>query len=270
MRKENKYTVITGASRGLGRALATICAKKKMNLILISLPKENILGFANSLKKEFGIDVMTYETDLTKSGEVEAVLSWINKNFNIDILINNAGTGGSKSFHEVSSEYINNIILLNIRALVLLTHGLLPNLKKQTQAYILNIASLASFGPMPYKTVYPASKAFVYSFSRSLFAELEDTNVFVSVAHPGGMATNDEIARRINQYNRIIKATILSPEKTAQICINQLLKKDALIIPGFMNKLSWIFFKTCPVWLQLIIFKRSISKEVQIQNAQHE
>jgi short-subunit dehydrogenase len=125
---------------------------------------------------------------------------------------------------------------------------------------------MASFGPMPYKTVYPASKAFVYSFSRGLSAELFGSNVCVSVAHPGGMATNAEVSERINNHNRLIRATISSPERVAKICISQLLKKDRLIIPGMMNKLSWIFFKICPIWLQLILFRSSLQKEINLKN----
>src|SRR5690606_15313804 len=115
-----------------------------------------------------------------------------NDNFNIDMLINNAGLGGDLPFLEASPDYIEDIILLNTYALAMLTRLLLTNLINQKRAYILNIASLAAFSPMPYKTVYPASKAFVYSFSRGLDAELRGTGVTVSVAHPGGMRTNAE------------------------------------------------------------------------------
>lgn len=267
--KQTAYTVITGASRGLGKALAEVCAQKGFHLILISLPGENIARMAENLNLTYKIDAISMEADLTMSKALKKMIGYINSRFNVNMLINNAGMGGSGHFQDASEQYIHNIIMLNIRALALLTHGLLPNLKQQREAYILNIASMASFGPMPYKTVYPASKAFVYSFSRGLSAELHGSNVSVSVAHPGGMATNSDVRERIKQHNKLIRSTILEPEKVANICIGQLLKKDRLIIPGFMNKLSYLLFKTCPIWLQLILYRQSLKKEANLKTQLH-
>jgi short-subunit dehydrogenase/uncharacterized protein (DUF2062 family) len=263
---DNPFTVITGASRGLGKSMARECAKRGFNLVLVALPGENIQSLAKSLKEEFQIETATIEADLTNPQELENVAAWINQNFKINNLVNNAGIGGTLPFDEASPQYVDNILLLNIRALVHLTHKLLPSIRQNRGGHILNIASMASFGPMPFKTVYPASKAFVYSFSRGLNAELKRYGITVSVAHPGGMATNPAVTERINRHNKLVKSTILSPEKTAEICIRQMLKNDTLIIPGIMNKLSWVFFKTCPVWLQLIIFRNSVQKEISIQN----
>lgn len=260
-----QYIVITGASLGLGNAMANECAKRNFNLILLALPNENLKNSANDLQHKYNIDVRYKEVDLTNQSELEHTANWINTNFNIKALINNAGIGGSNSFQTVTPKYIDDILFLNIRALVHLTHKLINNLKANSKSYILNIASMASFGPMPYKTIYPASKAFVYSFSRGLYAELKKEGIAVCVAHPGGMATNINVSERINKHNRIIRATILSPERTAEICIRQMLKSDSLIIPGFMNKISYIFFKTCPIWLQLIIFRNSVRKELGIK-----
>lgn len=257
-----QYVVITGASLGLGKAMAHECAKRDLNLILLALPNENLPGLGNELQKKYGIEVACKEVDLTNPTELEQTAEWINRNFNVKALINNAGMGGSNSFQAINSQYIDTIIMLNIRALVHLTHKLIDNLKANSKSYILNIASMASFGPMPYKTVYPASKAFVYSFSRGLYTELKPEGITVCVAHPGGMATNKNVSSRINSHNRLIRSTILSPERTAEICVRQMLKGDSLIIPGFMNKMSWLFFKIFPVWLRLIIFKISVKKEL--------
>jgi len=259
--KIENFAVITGASKGLGKAIARACAQRHIPLILIALPNEELAQFASELKALYSIEVVFFEADLTQKEEVERITEQINAHYRVQLLINNAGIGGSVPFRNSSIQYIENILLLNIRALVLLTHGLLDNLKQSAPSYILNIASMASFGPMPYKTVYPASKAFVYSFSRGLNEELKHTGVVVCVAHPGGMATNSDVTERINRYNRLIRSTILSPEKTAEICIRQLLKNNSLIIPGFMNKVSWLFLKLIPVWIRLIIFRKSVLKE---------
>lgn len=255
------FTLITGASQGLGKAFAKLCAEKKHNLILISLPDEHIKVLAKQLKSQYAIEVICYETDLTKIRNVLNVVSAI-KDYNINMLINNAGTGGTKKFTEVSLDYIDNILLLNMRSLVILTHQLLPVLIKQKESYILNVSSLAAFSPIPFKTVYPASKAFVSSFSRGLHTELRNTNVHVAVVYPGGMATNKDVSKRINAQSRLVKLSVLTAEKTALICMEKLLRKEAIIIPGRINKLSSFLQKIVPTGLQLRIMSTKIQREL--------
>ena len=260
--KKVKYTLITGASAGLGKALAMECAMKNHNLIITALPGGQINLVAEQIEKEYAVNVTWYEFDFTQMGAVEKLAAEIAEKYEIGMLINNAGVGGTKAFIEATPEYIDQIVLLNMRALVLLTRLLLPTLKQQKQSFILNIASMASFGPMPYKTVYPASKAFVYSFSRGLGAELKGTGVSVSVAHPGGMKTNAEVTQRIEKHSKLVQSTTLSVDKVAKICIDRTLKGDKLIIPGFMNKISWLILKLIPVWLRLIIMRNSLQNEL--------
>lgn len=252
------YALITGASQGLGFAMAKSLARRGHNLILVSLPGEKLEHKAFEIRDESQVDIQFYECDLTRKDEIEQLILWIKKNFDLQILINNAGVGCMEHFMSLSFDQTDKILLLNIRSVVMLTHGLLPVLQKQKQAYVLNIGSLASFLPMPYKSVYPASKAFVYSFSRGLYAELKASNVFVGVAHPGGMATNHEVSQRIQKANPVTKATILSVERTAEVCIKRLLKKHPLIIPGLMNKMVWLLTRTVPVGWMLSYLRKDL------------
>ena len=266
MKKSELYTVITGASRGLGKCLAKECAKKGRNLILVASSDEHVIETAKELSRKYNITAFGYETDLTKEENINSLAEWINLNYHVDMLINNAGIGGTNHFGEAKANYIDTIIQLNMKALVLLTHKLLPLLKSQKRSYILNIASLAAFGPMPYKTIYPASKAFVSSFSRGLNAELKGTNVSVSVAYPGGMATNNEITERMKKYNALVKSTFLSPEKTAKICIRQVLVHKTVIVPGLANKISRLFIKFIPEEIRLNIFSRNLKREMLVHS----
>ena len=264
MEKGELYTVITGASKGLGKCLAEECARRERNLILVALPEEHVRETANELSKKYGIKAIGYETDLTSGENLYSLAEWIKSDYKIDMLINNAGIGGTNHFGEAKANYIDTIIQLNMKALVLLTHKLLPLLKLQKKSYILNIASLAAFGPMPYKTIYPASKAFVSSFSRGLNAELKGTNVSVSVAYPGGMATNPEIIERMDSYNALVKNTFLSPYKTAKILIRKTLANRTVIVPGLVNKISRLFIKFVPEEVRLNIFSRNLKKEMLV------
>jgi len=256
---KGKYAVITGSSQGLGKSFAYELAKNGWNLILISLPDENLQHMSKRLNSLFGIRAFYYETDLTIKDNVMAVCNWINGNFDIQMLINNAGIGGTKRFDEVSSAYIEKIIQLNVLATTLLTHQLLPNLKRQEKSYVLNVSSLAAFSPIAYKTVYPASKAFIHSFSRGLYQELKDTSVFVSVVNPGPMRTNPDTTKRINEQGIFANLTALDPDKLARYCIRQLMKRDTVIM---VNPISWLLLKILPVWIRLPLLSNKIKREL--------
>lgn len=258
-KSEESFVVITGASQGLGKEFALEFAKRKMNLILVSLPNQGLLNLSNEITTKYNVKTSYYETDLSVSDNVLSLSNWINKNFDIYILINNAGTGGTKKFIDAKVDYINTIMQLNVVATSILTHQLLPNLMKQKQSYILNVSSMAAFSPIGYKTVYPASKTFIHSFSRGLYQELKDTNVFVSVVNPGAMKTNDEIKSRIEKQGFLGKLTLLDPEKVAQYCIKQLFKKDTVIM---VNPISWAILKILPIGIRLPLMTRAIKREI--------
>src|SRR5690554_6398220 len=142
MSETSLYTVITGASKGLGESFAVECAKKHRNLILVSLPNESIHDLADKLIKKYGIKAVGYEVDLTDKKSVLEFSGWVTDNYEINMLISNAGIGGTNSFTDWSVDYIDTLIQLNIRALVLVTHQLLPLLKKHSKSNIINISSL--------------------------------------------------------------------------------------------------------------------------------
>lgn len=256
---KGKFAVVTGSSQGLGKSFAYELAKDGWNLIMISLPYENLTNISKSLSSRFGIRTFHYETDLAIKENVMAVSDWINRNFNIQMLINNVGIGGTKRFDEASSTYIEKIIQLNVLATTLLTHQLLPNLKRQEKSYVLNVSSLAAFSPLAYKTVYPASKAFIHSFSRGLYQELKDTSIFVSVVNPGPMRTNPDTTKRINEQGFFANVTALNPDKVASYCIRQLKKRDTVIM---VNPISWFLLKILPTSIRLPLLSNKIKKEL--------
>jgi uncharacterized protein len=257
--KELVFTVITGASQGLGKAFATELAKQGKNLILISLPDQNLQQLSDELAERYHVKTAYYQTDLTCETNVRSLASWVNRNFNVNLLINNAGMGGTRKFRDVDVEYINRIIQVNVMATAVLTHQLLPNLMLQEQSYILNVSSLAAFSPVGNKTVYPATKAFVHSFTRGLYAELKDTNVFVSVVNPGAMNTNEEIKTRIKAQGILGRFSLSKPETVARKAISQLFRKDTVII---VNPVSWLILNLVPIWIKLPLMTRAVEREI--------
>jgi uncharacterized protein len=260
METKESFAVITGASQGLGKAFAESLAKKKINIILVSLPNQNLKELSQEIAEHYNIKTYYYETDLSVNENVFKLTDWLNKSFNIYILINNAGVGGTRKFLDATSSYINNILQVNITATSLITHQLLPNLLKQPQSYILNVSSMAAFSPIGFKTVYPASKTFIHSFSRGLNEELKDTNVFVSVVNPGAMKTNADVVERIEKQGFLGKLTLLDPNKVAEYCINQLFKRDSVIM---VNPISWLMMKILPIWIKLPLMTNAIKREIK-------
>jgi len=136
---------------------------------------------------------------------------------------------------------------------------------RQPRAYILNVASMAAFSPMGFKTVYPASKAFIHHFTRGLYQELRDTNVFVSVVNPGPMKTNHDATTRINRQGLFGRLGLLSPEKVAAISIRQLFKRDTMIMLGWGNGISWLLMKVLPIWVRLPLLTKAIEREIKME-----
>ena len=254
------YALITGASRGLGREYALELAQRGKNLILISLPDPELEILAQSIRSTYNVDVVCFETDLSEKRNVILLAESVNKNYSVDLLINNAGIGGSRKFTEAELGYIDTIIQLNVMAPSILIHQLMPNLLRRKKAYILNVSSMAAFTPTGYKTVYPASKAFIHSLSRSLHEEFKNTGVFVSVINPGAMKTSDEITKRIEKQGFWGKLTLLDPAKVAHFSIKQLYKQDSVIM---VNPLSWAILHILPIWIVLPLLTRTIKREVE-------
>lgn len=244
----------------MGKAFAEHLARKNINVILVSLPDQNLKELARKLEEDYLIKAHSYEVDLSVNENLMKLTEWLNSSFNIHILINNAGLGGTRKFTEATPDYINTILQVNVTATSLITHQLLPNLLRQPKAYILNVSSMAAFSPIGFKTVYPASKSFIHSFSRGLHEELKDTSVFVSVVNPGAMKTNADVCKRIEKQGFFGRLTLLNPDKVAARCIQRLFKKDSVIM---VNPISWLMMKVLPIWIRLPLMTKAIKREIE-------
>jgi short-subunit dehydrogenase/uncharacterized protein (DUF2062 family) len=259
---EKQYALVTGASLGLGKAIAIELASRNINLLLVSLEGEGLQELSQTIGNQYQVDVQYFEADFRSQEAVYQVANWAMAAGQVTILVNNAGIGGTKAFELASPDYVDTIISVNVRTMALLSRLLLPELKKASQAYILNVASMASFSPFAYKTVYPASKAFVYSFSRGLHEELKKTNVFVSVIHPGPIKTNADVTARIEKQGWKGRLGLVSPERLAHIAIRQLFRRDSLILPGVLNKINWTLMALLPNAWKLPLLSRAVRKEM--------
>lgn len=268
MKTSETYTLITGASMGLGKEMAIECARRGHNLVLVALPGRNLHHLCEELELTFKVKAVAIECDLTNEEALSELGRDVLANYSVDQLINNAGVGGTARFDEISQEYLDRIIHLNIRATTMLTRMMLPELKSHNKALILNVASVAAFGPLPFKTIYPASKAFIYSFSRSLSRELRKTGVRVVVVTPGPIVTNPDVAMRIIKQGMLGRIGLLTAGRITRLALDGAAKGKEVIVPGFMNRVNRFLIRWTPEsWrLSLMdnVLQRELSEQVKI------
>ncbi len=247
MNNPKTYCLITGASNGIGKALAEECTSRNMNLLLIALPDSGLEELSEHLSATNGNDIRSLSIDLTREDAPREVYEYTRiHNLVVDKLINNAGIGGFGKLEDQDPADIDKMILLNIRATTLLTYYFLNDLKKLPGAYILNISSFCAFIPLPMKCVYAATKTYILFFSRSLQQELKGTGVRVSSLHPNGVRTNSRIRKSLRDAHMIAKITTLDPSEVAYKAIDGMLKNRTLINPGFFTWFFYIFGSILP------------------------
>jgi short-subunit dehydrogenase len=181
---QDKTVLITGASRGLGRALALLYAKQGSNLILLARSAKELDEVAQEAKPN-AANVNSFVCDLTDTQQIEKVCRFINQDHQVDVLINSAGMGFYKPFLEHSIAEHDAILDLNVRGLIHITQHLLPGLINRKSGHIVNIASDVGITAIKNMAVYSASKFAVRGFTLSLAKEVREHGVKVSLVNPG-------------------------------------------------------------------------------------
>jgi short-subunit dehydrogenase len=187
---KGKVSLVTGASSGIGKAYARELAAKGSHVIVVARSKNKLEALAKELSAKYGIKAYALACDLSKPGAASQLAEQIAAlGLNVSILINNAGFGTHGRFEEISSEREQEMISLNVSSLVGMTHQFLPYMQQQKDGIIVNVASLASFQPIPYMATYAATKAFVLSFTEAIWAENRHLGVRVLALCPGTTKT---------------------------------------------------------------------------------
>ena len=252
--------LITGASSGIGLEMAKELASKKFDLILVARRIELLMNLKIELENIYQIDVEVIQKDLSEIKNVYALYNEIkSKNLNITGLINNAGFGNYGEFSETPLEDDLAMIQVNISALVALTKLFLKDMKLAGRGRIMNIASLLSFLPFPYSSVYSATKTFVLSFSETLAAELEGSGVTVTALCPGpidtGFTTVDMLKTNAYKANKPVH-----PQVVAKAGVELFLSKKGKKIVGFNNWFISNLPRVTPDFIMMKIKKKLASQ----------
>jgi short-subunit dehydrogenase len=234
------FALITGGGKGIGKCIATELAKRNYPVLLVARDEKSLQEHATTLSNTYGIVSHYLALDLSKVGATQTLMEWIvSNNFNVGILVNNAGYGLSGPFSKYNANDHLEMMRVNMEVPVALTAALLPMLTINAPSYILNIASSAAYQAVPGLTAYAASKSFVLSFSRGLRHELKNTGVNVTAVSPGSTDTN--FANRADVGPKALKTAEkvnMTPEAVAAIAVTALFNKKPEVITGFVNQLG--------------------------------
>jgi len=251
MKIDGCSALITGASAGIGRDFAHQLATRARTLVLVARREQRLNELRDELRnRNANLNVHVRVVDLCDKSQVDELVRWLEQNaIGIDLLINNAGLGDYGSFATSDAERDDRIIQVNIVALTLLTHRLLPQMIARKRGTILNVSSSAGFLPIPGMAVYAASKAYVNSFSEALRAELGGTGVTVTALCPGPVHTEfGDVAKRPGgQPERGPEFVYVSVEKTARDALAAVEADRPFVIPGLFMKLGMFLVRITPM-----------------------
>jgi len=245
MKSELHYALITGASSGIGECFARALAVRGQNLVLVARSFDKLRALAEELGAKHSVRVEPVGMDLSEPGAADRLAQLLaERKLTIDLLVNNAGFGARGEFWKLKLARQSEMLRLNIAVLVELTYLLLPRMMAERRGAIVNVSSTAGFQPIPYTSIYAATKAFVTNFSLGLAEELRPYGVTVVTLCPGGTATNFFQASG-HEHPKVL-GTLQSPEEVVRAGLKALDHGGGLVVPRLLNKLGVVSQRFAP------------------------
>jgi len=227
--------LVTGASSGIGAAFSHALRARGSRLVLVARRAQRLSDLSNALGGQ--PDVVVFPLDLSLPDSVPRLMTFLqDRGITVDLLVNNAGVGWTGPFQDQPVESVQQIIDLDVRALVLLTRALVPGMIERGRGSIVNVVSTSAFQPVPFLDVYAASKAFVLSFTEGLATELKGTGVRVQALCPG--LTESEFHETSGTHRvRFTKTKMMSAEAVVAQSLRALDRGRPLrVVPGWHNR----------------------------------
>ncbi|WP_053375061.1 SDR family NAD(P)-dependent oxidoreductase [Paenibacillus sp. FJAT-27812] len=230
---QGKWALITGASSGIGEQFARQLAKQGCHLVLAARSESKLESLAAELKKTYPIKTEVIRVDLSKEGAPSELYQQCRlRKVEIELLINNAGFATHGLFDQVSGERQHEEVMLNVAAVVDMTHLFLPDMLRRGSGTVINVASTAGFQPLPYMAVYGATKAFVLSFTEALYWENRERGVTFFALCPGSTDTS---------FFNVVGTEAASvgkkdtPERVVEVALSALKNGKVYVVPGVQN-----------------------------------
>jgi len=250
--KSRPVALVTGASSGIGEALAGLFAAAGHDLVLVARSADKLKALAAVLSARHGTRVRVEPADLSKPGAAEALAARLKRaRVPVDVLVNNAGVLAQGRFAAMDAASHQQIIDLNISGLTAMLSAFVPTMVARGAGRVLNVASIASFQPVPSLATYAASKAYVLSLTESLSEELRGSGVSITALCPGITATGmlDQVVGANPQVSRIPGFLIGDVTDVARQGFDACMKGDVICVPGAVNQAAMLASRSTPKWL---------------------
>ena len=244
--------LITGASSGIGEALAGNFARAGHDLVLVARSADKLQALAESLAAAHGVKVTVAASDLSKTGAAGKLAALMKrKKIQVDILVNNAGVLEAGRFTDMPPARHQDLINLNIAGLTDMLAHFAPPMAERGFGRILNVASIAAFQPVPSLATYAATKAYVLSLTESLSEEMKESGVTVTALCPGITATN--MVATVQDANSALAQLpgffIGDVEQVAKEGFDACMRGDVIKVPGVINLAGTLASRATPKWL---------------------
>jgi uncharacterized protein len=232
--------LVTGASSGIGRELSRILAREGHDLVLVARREPELQELADELKSHYGTTSTVVTTDLSAPEGAPQVFDAVTAaGLDIDVLVNNAGFGGSGRFTETDAGHEQRMVAVNIVALTDLTKLFLPAMTERRRGRVLNVASTAAFQPGPFMAIYYASKAYVLSFTEAIAEELVGTGVTATALCPGVVPSGFQDTAGISDSSPLLHSPgVKSAEYVAEAGYDGMIHGRRVVVPGALNKIG--------------------------------
>jgi short-subunit dehydrogenase len=231
--------LVTGASGGIGRALARQFARHGHDVALVARSEDALEDAATAFEDSYGVTATTIVQDLDAPGAADDLYDTVQeRDLDVGILVNNVGIATYGEFHETDFDAERSQLRLNVETLVALTRSFLADFRERDRGKVLNVGSTAGFVPGPKMAGYYASKAYVNSFSEALAVEARGTGVDVSVLCPGPVDT--KFQERAEMTDSVLGSTFKNDaESVAAAGYRGLLAGDTVILPSLLSKATY-------------------------------
>lgn len=261
---KHKWSIVTGADSGIGLEFARELARMESDLVIISNRVEPLEKTARTLSEAFNVEVKDFCVDLCTENAATLILKFLEDNYiRPYIFINNAGIFSFDFVTSTSPAKINCFVDLHVRAVTVLSREIALLMQQNGEGRILNMSSMSCWMPMPGIALYSATKAYIRVFSRALYYEMHDSGVSVTVACPGGIAT-DLFGLPSNLQKLAVKLRVLQkPEDFARKAVSKMLKGKKQYINGWLNRLYIFFVAITPDRVRLLIKRRMLDRNIR-------
>ncbi|TGY44302.1 SDR family NAD(P)-dependent oxidoreductase [Clostridium sartagoforme] len=242
-----EYALITGATKGIGKAFAKKLASENKNLILVARSEDLLKELKESLELKFNVDIVIFRIDLSKLDEVNSLIKELD-DYEIDMLINNAGFGGYKAFADHDLPFNRDMEVTHNTSVIMLTHNILNKFKMKNKGIVLTVSSIVGFGAFPNLGIYCATKAFLNIFMETIYLENLGSNINIKCLCPGFVSSSFydgiDIDKSLLKNKGVLRW--MTPDEVVGYTIKNINKNKVILIPGILNKFLYVLLTRMP------------------------